>query len=155
MYGEGYQTIQELLSGNVQHFTAEIFQNGISGSFLLVPLTLVLLIKPIATSLTLAGGGDGGVFAPSLFLGAIAGLLFSHGLNVWISADLIEVNFIIVGMAAILGASIHAPLTAIFLTSSITGSYVLTIPLILTVFLSKIISKKILPYTVYSYLRLK
>lgn len=155
LYGEGYKTIQELLTGDSTHFISGIFGNKFSGSFLLLCLILVLLVKPIATSLTLASGGDGGVFAPSLFLGAIAGLFFSHGLNIVASANLIEVNFMIVGMAAILGASIHAPLTAVFLIASITGSYVLFLPLLMTSILSKVISKMILPYTVYSYARAK
>jgi len=152
-YGEGYQTIQSLLTGNLVAINDGIFNGRLPPSLILLSLAAVLIIKPLITSVTLASGGDGGVFAPSLFLGAVAGLLYSHSLNQWIAADLIEVNFVIVGMAALLSASIQAPLTAVFLTTSITGNYDLFLPLLITAFLSKMIARKILPYTVYSYSR--
>ena len=153
LFGEGYATIKNLLSGNVAnvfHGTAE----RIPSVYLMMLLALII-VKPLITSLTLASGGDGGVFAPSLFIGAVLGFLFSSAMNQWAGTDLITVNFVIVGMAALLGATIHAPLTAIFLVISLTHSFDLIVPLALTSFLSYYFSKKILPYTVYSYGRKK
>jgi CIC family chloride channel protein len=153
LFGEGYLTIKNLLSGN----TGNVFQ-GTSGqipSVYLLMLLALIIIKPLITSLTLASGGDGGVFAPSLFIGAVMGFLFSTALNQWTGADLITINFVIVGMAALLGATIHAPLTAIFLVVSLTHSFDLIVPLAITSFLSYFFSKKMLPYTVYSYGRIK
>jgi CIC family chloride channel protein len=85
-----------------------------------------------------------------LFLGAVAGCLFAQGVN-YFGGSVIEVNFIIVGMAAILSASLHAPMTAAFIAMSITGSYELFIPIILTSVLSSLLAKRIFPFTVYSY----
>ena len=143
LYGEGYGFIEKLLTSRT------LFNNfsGISGIFL---LSILLFLKPLATSITLGSGGDGGVFAPSLFLGAVAGCLFAQSAN-YFGANVVEVNFIIVGMAAILSASLHAPLTGAFLVMSITGSYELFIPIMLTSVLSSFLAKKIFPFTVYSY----
>ena len=154
LYGEGYKTIQELLSGDITAFNDGIFQGVFSPALILLGFVVILAVKPLITSVTLASGGDGGVFAPSLFLGAVTGLVYAHSVNQWIGSDLIEVNFIIVGMAALLSASIQAPLTAVFLTASITGNYDLLFPLLITAFFSKLIAGKILPYTVYSYARI-
>ena len=142
LYGEGYSFIDRLMSSDIPATSY-----GIQGIFLLITL---LLLKPLATSVTLASGGDGGIFAPSLFLGAVAGYLFSQSVN-YLGGSVIEVNFIIAGMAAILSASLHAPLTAAALTMSITGSYELLIPITLTSFLSSYLAKRIFPFTVYSY----
>ncbi|MEO7989566.1 MAG: chloride channel protein [Chryseolinea sp.] len=153
LFGEGYATIKNLLSGNI----GNVFQGTSehNASVYLMMLLALVILKPLITSLTLASGGDGGVFAPSLFIGAVLGFLFSSALNQWVGADLITMNFVIVGMAALLGATIHAPLTAIFLVVSLTHSFDLIVPLTITSFLSYYFSKKILPYTVYSYGRKK
>ena len=143
LYGEGYSFVQGLLD----HHTQAGMMNSFSPIFL---LPLLLILKPLATSLTLGSGGDGGVFAPSMFLGAVAGALFAQVVN-YLGGSVIEVNFIIIGMAAILGSSLHAPLTAAFLVMSVTGSYELFVPIMLTSVLSSYCAKKIYPFTVYSY----
>lgn len=143
LYGEGYGFIDDLLINKIP--TTQMF--GVTGTLLLV---ILLVLKPLATSSTLASGGDGGVFAPSLFLGAVAGFIFAQCAN-YFGAAILPVNFIIVGMAAILSASLHAPLTAAFLAMSVTGSYELFVPILLTSFLSSFLAKKIYPFTVYSY----
>ncbi|WKL50221.1 chloride channel protein [Flavobacterium pectinovorum] len=142
LYGEGYHAIK-----------------GIFGSSSQLPLTLtlaftfvgILLLKPIVTSITLASGGDGGVFAPSLFIGAFLGLLLSSILNTFFHVNVIPVNFMIIGMAAVLSASIHAPFTAIFLVCGLTNDYTLFLPILVVCLISKYTAKMIYPYTVYSY----
>jgi CIC family chloride channel protein len=142
LYGDGYETISDML-----------VQNKFSGftSSLIIMTLIILLLKPFITALTLSGGGDGGVFAPSLFLGAFLGLITSTLLNHYFNAQVLETNFIVVGMAAVLSSSINAPLTATFLVCSITGTYILIVPILITCLVSKIIARILVPYTVYSY----
>ncbi|WP_083572151.1 chloride channel protein [Flavobacterium johnsoniae] len=142
LYGEGYHAIK-----------------GIFGNAAEIPLTItlaitfigVLILKPIVTSITLASGGDGGVFAPSLFIGAFLGLLLASILNTFFHVHVIPVNFMIIGMAAVLSASIHAPFTAIFLVCGLTNDYTLFFPILVVCLISKYTAKTIYPYTVYSY----
>lgn len=142
LYGEGYHAIKIIFDSSTK-----------------IPLTLtlastfigILLLKPIVTSVTLASGGDGGVFAPSLFIGAFLGLLVALILNTFLNAGVIPVNFIIIGMAAVLSASIHAPFTAIFLVCGLTNDYTLFIPLLAVSLISKYTAKMIYPFTVYNF----
>lgn len=141
LFGDSYHSIHEVLKSSGA---------GFNGLMLLSILALIVL-KPLAVSLTLASGGDGGVFAPSLVIGAWAGLLVCVLSNKIFGTDLIPLNFMLVGMAAALSAAIHAPLTAVFLVCGISGSYVLMVPLLLVSFLSKTVSFRMLPYNVYTY----
>ena len=142
LYGEGYHAIKTVFDSTNE-----------------IPLTLtlaftffgLLILKPIVTSITLASGGDGGVFAPSLFIGAFLGLLIASILNTFFNAGLIPVNFMIIGMAAVLSASIHAPFTAIFLVCGLTNNYTLFIPLLAVSLISKYTAKMIYPFTVYTF----
>lgn len=142
LYGEGYHAITE----NMLHAQALVLSPG-----LLMLFAAIILLKPIATSATLASGGDGGVFAPSLFIGAFLGLLLALVHNAYFSAQVIPVNFMIIGMGAMLSASIHAPLTAVFLTCGLIGDYTLLVPAILTCFTAKFTAKALYPFTVYTY----
>lgn len=142
LYGEGYTTIRKFMANtNLEKLNPELF----------LQLLLILILKPLVTSVTLASGGDGGVFAPSIFLGAILGLFMALILNIYFDAGVIPVNFMIVGMASVLCASIQAPLTSIFLVCGITGNYVLIIPLSIGCIMSRITSYSFYPYTVYNY----
>ena len=142
LYGEGYHAIK-----------------GIFGNSSQIPLTVtlaltfigILILKPIVTSITLASGGDGGVFAPSLFIGAFLGLLLASILNTFFHVNVIPVNFMIIGMAAVLSASIHAPFTAIFLVCGLTNDYTLFLPILVVCLISKYTAKMIYPHTVYTY----
>jgi CIC family chloride channel protein len=142
LYGEGYHAIKGIFINSSQ-----------------IPLTItvaltfigILILKPIVTSITLASGGDGGVFAPSLFIGAFLGLLLASFLNSFFHVNVIPVNFMIIGMAAVLSASIHAPFTAIFLVCGLTNDYTLFLPILVVCLISKYTAKMIYPYTVYSY----
>jgi chloride channel protein, CIC family len=99
----------------------------------------------------LAAGGDGGVFAPSIFIGGFVGLLLAICLNTFFDANVIPLNFMILGMGAMLSASIHAPFTAMFLTCSLINDYSLFVPIFIVCMVAKYTAKMIYPFTVYSY----
>jgi CIC family chloride channel protein len=105
-----------------------------------------MFAKPFATALTLGSGGNGGNFAPSLFVGAYLGYSFAAILNLTGYFHIPVNNFTIVGMAGILSGIYHAPLTAIFLIAEITGGYTLMIPLMLVSSISYAVSKYFEPF---------
>lgn len=133
IYGEGYETIKSLLNNESE----ELFYHGFlywlsdNQSSLIIFLLLILLVKPIATALTIGAGGSGGIFAPSLFMGGLTGYAFSSTANSWFNASLSTSNFTLVGMCGVMSGVLHAPLTAIFLIAEITSGYVLFVPLML------------------------
>jgi len=134
IYGEGYSAITSLLQGNEAELLASTFYSDLSQSsfFIIAFLTLIIIVKPIATALTIGSGGSGGVFAPSLFMGGVTGFLFTSIINSVIpGAQISTSNFTLVGMCGILSGVLHAPLTAIFLIAEITGGYELFVPLML------------------------
>lgn len=142
LYGDGYHSVAAFMTSS----------NSLSLDISIAcSLLSLLILKPVLTAVTLAAGGDGGIFGPSLFIGAILGLLFALVANDIFNAGIIPLNFMVVGMAAMLSASIHAPLTAIFLICSLTGNYVLIIPLTMASLIAKFTGKAILPYTLYTY----
>ncbi len=108
---------------------------------------LLITFKPIATGLTLGSGGNGGNFAPSLFMGAYTGFVVSYSLNLAFNLNLPVANFTLVGMAGVLSGLYHAPLTAIFLIAEITGGYGLMIPLMIVSSISFAISKYFEPFS--------
>jgi len=140
LYGEGYAGINYLIK-----LTPETAMTT------MLSLVLVLILKPLATSITLGAGGDGGVFAPSLFLGAFLGLIVCTFLNHFFGLNLIAVNFMVIGMAAVLSGSIHAPFTAIFLVCAIADNYMLFVPVLVASLISKLVAHFLFPYTVYTY----
>ena len=142
LYGEGYHSMKALLlNPNDTILTLSLALTFIG----------IIILKPIVTSATLASGGDGGVFAPSLFIGAFLGLLLSLLLNKYLDANVIPINFMIIGMAAVLSSSIHAPFTAIFLVCGLTNDYTLFLPILVVCLISKYTAKIIYPFTVYTY----
>ncbi|WPO79002.1 chloride channel protein [Flavobacterium sp. KACC 22761] len=140
LYGEGYHAIKGIFGTQTQ-LTVTLGLTFIA----------ILILKPIVTSITLASGGDGGVFAPSLFIGAFLGLLLASVLNSFFHVNVLPINFMIIGMAAVLSASIHAPFTAIFLVCGLTNDYTLFLPILVVCLISKYTAKMIYPYTIYSY----
>jgi len=144
LFGEGYESIKTLSESD----PGKLLENTLFSSFrnnswvLLVFIGLTLLLKVFATAITLGSGGNGGNFAPSLFLGSYTGFLFSNLLNKTGVIDLPVSNFTLVGMAGILSGLFHAPLTAIFLIAEITGGYSLMIPLMIVASISYAISKR-------------
>jgi len=142
LYGEGYHAIKaSIASANSLVLTP----------YIAITLTGIILLKPIITSITLGAGGDGGVFAPGIFIGAFLGLFLAIVLNTFFNTGVIPLNFMIVGMAAMLSASIHAPFTALFLVCGLVNDYTLFIPLLIVSFVAKYTAHSIFPYTVYSF----
>lgn len=136
LFGEGYNSIEIVLAGG-NHFN-----DLLNGSFfygaentpwkIAIFLTLVILFKIFATSATNGGGGTGGVFAPTLFIGSLLGFVFSFSLNQWgFSPYLPQENFALMGMAGVMAGVMHAPLTGAFLIAELTGGYDLFLPLLI------------------------
>ena len=149
LFGEGYESIKLLADSNperlVQNTIFERFQE--SKWILLLFVGATMLIKVYATSLTLGAGGNGGNFAPSLFVGSYLGFCVAYFFNIIGFAKLPIGNFTLVGMAGILSGLFHAPLTAIFLIAEITGGYNLMVPLMIVSSVSFAISKRFEPYS--------
>lgn len=139
LYGEGYDSLTQLLEGN-EHMILNnsIFFGEIESYFFMVLFVAgIVLVKPIATALTIGSGGSGGIFAPSLFLGGFTGFLFAILVNKMGIADPISVsNFTLVGMSGVMSGVLHAPLTGIFLIAEVTSGYTLFVPLMLVSALS-------------------
>lgn len=152
LYGEGYITIKQLLSGNnAAVISNSIFAEYSSIPWLIIAFTLVTVFaKSAATLVTLGAGGNGGIFAPSLIMGGLIGFLVAFTANTLGIAHLNTANFIVAGMAASLSAIMHAPLTGIFLIAEITGGYVLMVPLMITSAISYLINRSTNKYSIYT-----
>lgn len=132
LYGEGYEVVNQELTGEFLHLFDHPFFHGQSPAFAAVVIYILLIIgfKVVATTLTFSAGGIGGIFAPTLFIGANTGLLFGLVLN-QLGLDVSVSNMALVGMAGMIAGVVHAPLTSIFLIAEITGGYELFFPLML------------------------
>jgi CIC family chloride channel protein len=152
LYGEGYFTIANLLEGKYEILLNNSFFTAFSGNqwFIVLVALIIVFVKIIATSVTIGAGGNGGIFAPSLFIGALAGFSFAHLINLLGIVELTESNFIVAAMAGALSGVVHAPLTGIFLIAEITGGYALFVPLMIVSSLSFLISRYFEPYSIYS-----
>ena len=158
LYGEGYDTIHMLLNGTSAADWDKVMDNSIFygyGNVLLVYLALVVLFKVFATSATNGGGGCGGTFAPSLFLGCVVGFVFSHFCNGYslapiISDNIPEKNFALMGMAGMMSGVMHAPLTGVFLIAELTGGYDLFLPLMMVSVSSYLTIMIFEPHSIYS-----
>lgn len=135
LYGEGYHSINILLNGTTEADWDQILNNSLfygHSNLLVLYVALVVLTKVFATSATNGGGGCGGTFAPSLFIGAYGGFLFARLWNMYnIGVYVPEKNFVLLGMAAVMAGVMHAPLTGMFLIAEITGGYQLLLPLMI------------------------
>ncbi|WP_159021952.1 chloride channel protein [Formosa sp. L2A11] len=154
LYGEGFEVINNMVTGNFQEVVTNNFMHiDITNNWAIIALLIgLVLFKVIATSLTFGAGGIGGIFSPSLFMGSVLGLGFARCVNTLdlFRIHLSESNFTLVGMAGVLGGVLQAPLTAVFLIAEITGGYKLFIPLMITVAICFAVTKYFLPYSVYS-----
>ena len=155
LYGEGYSSINLLLNGRTEADWNQILNNSLfSGlGYMLIPyIALVLFTKVLATSATNGGGGCGGTFAPSLFIGCFTGFLFSRLWNIHeIGVYVPEKNFALLGMAGVMSGVMHAPLTGIFLIAELTGGYAMFMPLMIVsvcAYLTIIIFE---PHSIYGY----
>lgn len=153
IYGEGYSTIKTLLAGNdTQILNSSPFFHQIDNTlFLIIFMVGVALVKPVASALTVGAGGSGGLFAPSLFLGGMAGYLYAKITNLLLGASVISTsNFTLVGMCGLMSGVLHAPLTAIFLIAEITSGYTLFVPLMLVSAIAYSTSSYFETYSVYT-----
>jgi CIC family chloride channel protein len=158
LYGEGYGAIEMLINGH-KDYTA-LLDNSVFFQFkdhrwtIIIFLFGVLLMKVFASSATNGAGGTGGIFAPSLFLGAIAGFIFSFTLNhselTGFAPLLPEENFALMGMAGVMAGVMHAPLTGTFLIAELTGGYELLLPLMIVSTCSYVVIKFFEPHSLYS-----
>ncbi len=153
LFGEGYEYLHELLNGGTIDLQGRTILDFFLTKAWLVPVffLLVLLLKVFSMSFTNAGGGVGGTFGPTLFIGAIAGFVVSRTINLVGGAAVVpEQNFVLVGMAGLMAGVMQAPMTAIFLIADMTGGYELLIPLIITATVSYGVARSIEPYSIYT-----
>ncbi|WP_373705073.1 chloride channel protein [Porphyromonas loveana] len=154
LYGEGYDTINALLSGQYGALMEGSLFEPYADSYwvLFVFLGLIIVTKVFASVATNSGGGCGGLFAPSLFMGALSGFVFAYALNFFpfIDVYLPQKNFALMGMAGVMAAVMHAPLTGIFLIAELTGGYNLFLPLMLVSTTSYATIRIFMPHSIYS-----
>lgn len=154
LYGEGYDTIGLLLNGVSNAEWDTVMNNSFfygHGNLLLVYLLLIIVFKVFATTATNGGGGCGGTFAPSLYLGCIAGFVFSHFSNEFDATTYLpEKNFALMGMAGVMSGVMHAPLTGVFLIAELTGGYDLFLPLLIVSVSSYLTIIMFEPHSIYS-----
>lgn len=155
LYGEGYATITTLLTCSPEHGAETVMNNSLfygHSEYLLLYLGLIVLFKVFATTATNGGGGCGGTFAPSLFLGCIGGFVFSRIWNEYnvLGIHVPETNYALLGMAGVMSGVFHAPLTGVFLIAELTGGYDLFIPLMIVSASSYLTIHAFEPHSIYS-----
>ena len=155
LYGEGYTTISSLLAGTSGNGAESVLNNSIfygHSEYMLLYLCLILVFKVFATTATNGGGGCGGTFAPSLFLGCIAGFVFSSLWNMYepLGIHVPETNYSLLGMAGVMSGVFHAPLTGVFLIAELTGGYDLFIPLMIVSVASYLTINTFEPHSIYA-----
>ena len=152
LYGEGYHDINNALQGDYQYVFENTWYEHLSNSLpgLAIVLLLIVFTKAIATTVTFAAGGIGGIFAPTLFMGVNTGIAFVVFCQL-LGIDLPAGNFALVGMGGMIAAVIQAPLTAIFLIAEITSGYALFMPLMITVTVSWIVFRIFETNSIYTY----
>ena len=149
LFGEGYMSIKKVATGEIERTTHKsyIFEYAGASWTLLIFAFSVVFLKPIAAGITIGSGGNGGNFAPSLFVGSFLGFGFSRMVNSLSWVQIPEGNFSLAGMAGVLSGVMYCPLTAIFLIAEITNGYELFIPLMIVSSISYSIVKHFEPYS--------
>ncbi len=154
LYGEGFEVVNSLLEGNPTAVLKNSpFEIDPQNFYMLIALLMGLVFfKIIAASLTFGAGGVGGIFAPTLFMGAVLGHSIGKIINHLdlFGAQVSVTQFTLVGMSGLMAGVLHAPLTAIFLIAELTGGYELFIPLMITAATAYTITKYIHPHSVYT-----
>jgi CIC family chloride channel protein len=152
LFGEGFESIKVLSDSSPEKlFEHSIFSDFITNKWIIVLLiVLTMFIKVIAAAFTVGSGGNGGNFAPSLFVGAYLGFAFASCINLLGIANIPISNFTLVAMAGVLSGVFYAPLTGIFLIAEITGGYELMIPLMIVAAISYMIVKYFEPFSMDS-----
>lgn len=154
LYGEGYAAIDILLNGKTEADWNAVMNNSLfygNGHLLVIYIGLVIVTKVFATSATNGGGGCGGTFAPSLFIGGFSGFFFARLWNMYeLGPYAPEKNFALLGMAGVMAGVMHAPLTGIFLIAELTGGYQLFMPLIIVSVVSTLTISIFEPHSIYA-----
>ena len=155
LYGEGYDLIELLLAGHGEEDWLAAMNHSLfygHGNMLVLYLSLVIVFKVFAATATNGGGGCGGVFAPTLFLGCIFGFVFSQVWNMHgvLGVDLPENNYALLGMCGLMSGVMHAPLTGIFLIAELTGGYQLFMPLMVVSVCSYLTIHIFEPHSIYA-----
>ncbi len=153
LYGEGYGSIIGLLNGDPSSIVNGSLFYGDRNQvwFIILFIALIILTKAFATSATNGAGGVGGTFAPSLYVGCMAGFLFAYVANlIGFDTALSTKNFALIGMAGVMSGVMHAPLMAIFLTAELTGGDDLFLPLLIVSTISYGTIKIFEPYSIYT-----
>lgn len=152
LYGEGFESLSDLFKGHYNHFLEKsyFYQFKNYNITILIFVTVIMLLKVFASSITIGSGGNGGIIAPSLFTGALTGFVFSYSLEIVGIINLRTENFMAVGMAGLLSGVIHAPLTAIFLIAEGTNGYTLMVPLMIVSAMSFLVKRFINPHSIYT-----
>ncbi|MBI9060578.1 MAG: chloride channel protein [Marinilabiliaceae bacterium] len=153
LYGEGYEVINHALAGEVTHYFENPFFAQFGDSFIAMAIFLCALIalKVVAASLTFGSGGVGGIFAPTLFMGAHTGMLFAFVINKLGFHHLPVKNFALIGMAGLIAGVLQAPLTGLFLIADLSGGYQLFLPLMITATVSFATAKTFEKHSVYTH----
>lgn len=152
LFGQGYDSINAIIEGRAfDMLDNSLFADQRGNQPLLIALVLGLaLAKVIATTLTFRAGGVGGTFAPTLFIGAMAGFFFARAVNYFELGAVPESNFVLVAMAGLMAGNLHAPLTAIFLIAEITGGYSLFVPLMVVSSIAFVTVKQFNAHSIYT-----
>jgi len=152
LWGEGYESINKIFVGD----GADLLNNSVffdwksEPSVLLLILVMILFSKVFAMSITTASGGVGGIFAPTLFMGALGGYILSLSLNTFFGLHLPHANFALAGMGSLMAGVMHAPLLGIFLIAEITGGYQLLVPLIISATVAYVTITRFEPHSIYA-----
>lgn len=153
LYGEGYKDINILLDGRTQADWNKVMNGSLfygHEQWLIVYIGMIVLTKSFATASTNGGGGCGGTFAPSLFIGAFSGFFFARIWNMYyMGVYFPEKNAALLGMAGVMSGVMHAPLTGIFLIAELTAGYDLFMPLMITAVSSYLTILIFEPHSIY------
>ncbi|HCU20672.1 MAG: chloride channel protein [Bacteroidetes bacterium GWE2_42_24] len=152
LFGEGYEVLHAMVNGRGEEVIEQsVFGFATDNEWMLIGvLGLMMAFKVVAMAVTNSAGGVGGVFAPTLFMGGVAGFFTSRLLNATFNIGVSDAKFALVGMAGLMAGVMHAPLTAIFLIAEITGGYQLLTPLMITSTISFLTIHYFEPYSIYT-----
>ncbi|WP_235208312.1 chloride channel protein [Saccharicrinis fermentans] len=153
LFGEGYEVINGALKGELFYLHDVGIFSHMNDTFVnfVIIMTLTIGVKVIATSVTFGSGGVGGIFAPTLFMGANTGVLFASLINRFNWIELPVKNFALIGMAGLIAGVLHAPLTGLFLIADLSGGYRMFLPLMITATISYVVAKSFEEHSVYTH----
>ena len=152
LYGEGYTSLQDLLTDNADNILNNTYFFSLKDSIFMVILYVIglVFVKVIATALTNGSGGVGGVFAPSLFTGGVGGFLVASLINLTGLVHVPVSYFVLAGMAGVMSGVMNSPLTAMFLIAEITGGYAMLVPLMITSVVAHLTGRGMEPHSIYA-----